>query len=119
MKTLEKIKQIEHQVMKVMLLDDAAQRDILYDQYKNCINCEYKITKCGFFVDYTLNSDQVLFEYKGSFELSNVELVVDGVDIDVILFINHGAINMLECVTYGAEEFPKWLKKIKCRLIAA
>ena len=104
---------LEKEVMKMLLHDENACLNILYQQYLVSQVTTHNLTKVGFFITFIVpyNIQRV---NDTSFTFGDVVAEMDGLKhgAGFVLFVKHGAINMLEGYTYN-ESWPSEIVNLR------
>ncbi len=107
----------EVQILGMLLAGDHEMLGMLRDQLAASRVVLREFTGAGFFAHFEVPSDAPRLGRRSAFTISDVAGRVSGVEVGFVLFVRNGALDCLECHTWGDGEISQdWQLEELCYL---
>lgn len=109
----DKFLQFEKEIMEKIISEDSGLTEILKKQYKSAIVKERDFTGVGLFTHFEITDKELKLPKLKTRSLGSYMAEINGILVDVILWIENGLIDCLELVTFGDDRFPEQIETYK------
>ena len=102
-----KFLQLEKDIMEKIISEDFVLVNILKKQYQSAIVKEREFTGVGLYTCFEITDKELRISKPETRNLGTFIVKVNGILVDVILWVENGFIDCLELVTFGVDRFPE------------